>query len=68
MNSRQRRKLAAVIHNKERDAQKALELDRKKNPEKYRRKRPSKKVLATAAIWSGIALSSTAFGDRLNKG
>jgi len=67
MNSRQKRKLAAVIHNKEREAQKALELDRKENPEKYKRKRPSKKVLATAAIWSGIALSATAFDDRHTK-
>ena len=66
MNNRQKRKLAAVIHNKEREAQKALELDKKENPDKYKRNRPSKKVLATAAIWTGIALSAKEFDDRLN--
>ncbi len=64
MNSRQRRKLAAVIHNKERDAQKALELDRKEHPEKYQRKRSSRKVLQHAMLWGAIGLSATAFDNR----
>ena len=59
MNSRQRRKLEAVEHNKIRAEQKALELDRKENPEKYRRKRTSRKVLNHLAVFSAFAASST---------
>ena len=67
MNSRQARKMAAEVHNKEREAQKALELDRKENPEKYQRKRSSKAVLSHAMLWGAIGLSATAYDDRLIK-
>ncbi len=40
MNSRQRRKLEAERHNKRLDDRRVIELDRKQNPEKYRRVRP----------------------------
>ena len=59
MNSRQRRKQEAERHNELRAEQKALELDRKENPEKYRRKRPSRKVLNHMAVFSAFAASST---------
>lgn len=64
MNSRQRRKLAAAIHNKEREAQKTLELDRKEHPEKYQRKRSSRAVMRRAMLWGAIGLSATAFDNR----
>ncbi len=64
MNSRQKRKLAAAAHNKEREAQKALELDRAENPEKYKRKGSSKAALSRARLWSAIGLSATAFDNR----
>lgn len=63
MNSRQRRKQEAAEHNKLRAEQKALELDRKENPEKYRRKRPSRKVLSNLAIWSAFAASATILNE-----
>tara|TARA_R110002020_G_scaffold467655_1_gene691364 strand:+ start:4059 stop:4274 length:216 start_codon:yes stop_codon:yes gene_type:complete len=69
MNSRERRKLAAAVHNTEREAQKALELDRKLNPEKYKRKirkRTSRK--AQAFIAATMMLSPNAFDDRLLRG
>ena len=66
MNSRQRRKLEAEIHNKHREELKALELDKKENPEKYQKKRrvrtrnswEKRRILAYATIAAGLGVNS----------
>ena len=65
-NSANKRKVA-VQHNKERAERIALELDRKENPEKYKRHGSTAKQLRLARLLTAIGLSATAFDNRLLK-
>ena len=70
MNSRQRRKLEAEEHNRKRREEHVervrIEQDKIDNPEKYKRK-PRRSGKAQAFIATALAISPTAFEDRLLK-
>lgn len=68
MGNNQIKKRAAELHNKKRSEQLALELDKKNNPEKYKRKRPIRQsTSATAFIATAMVISPNGFNERLLK-
>lgn len=54
MNSRERRKAEAISHNKALDEKKAIEIDRKNNPEKYAPRKRTKKENIERAQYVGM--------------